>query len=47
MLDPIFSVVAFVCARCLGGAVAATTSIAAFATADVVFAEGFGGEGGD
>ena len=47
VIDPIFAVGAFVRDRCLGGTVAAATSVAAFATAAVAFAEGFGGEGGD
>ena len=47
MLDPIFEVGGFVRARCLGGDIAAATSVASFAAAAVVFAEVFGGEGGD
>ena len=47
VLDPIFGVGAFVRARCLGGTIAAATSVAAFAAADVVVAEGFCGEGSD
>ena len=44
MFDPYFAVGAFVCARCLDGAVAAATSVASFAAAA---AEVFGEEGGD
>ena len=47
MLEPIFAVGAFVHARCLVGAVAAATSVADFAVADVAVGEVFGGEGGD
>ena len=47
MLEPIFAVGAFVHARCLVGVIAAATSVASFAAADVAVDEVFGGEGGD
>ena len=47
MFDAFFEVGTFVRARCLGGAVAAATSVAEFAAANVVVAECFGGEVGD
>ena len=47
MLDSVLAVGTFVCAWGLGGAIAAATSISAFAAAAVAFAEGFGGEGCD
>ena len=45
MFDPFFVVDAFLCAGCLGGAIAAITYVAAFSA--VAVTEGFGGEGGD
>ena len=47
VFDPFFAVGTFVSDRCLGGAVATSALVAAFAAAAVAVAEGFGGEGGD